>query len=61
MADKKITSRILREMSETMRGLDRCEQKSTSQPGELKKDVEGKAQQAKGGGEIRADKSQASK
>jgi len=46
-------------MSETMRGLDRCEQKNMSQLEKLNKNTKGKTQQAKGVVEIRADKSQA--
>ncbi len=61
MEDKKSTNRILHEMSETMRGLDRCEQKNVSQLEKLKKNTKGKTQQAKGVDEIRADKCQASK
>lgn len=61
MADKKSTNRILHEMSETMRGLDRCEQKNMSQLEKLKKNTKGKTQQAKDVIEIRADTSQASK
>lgn len=61
MADKKSTNRIRHEMRETMRGLDRCEQKNVRQLEKLKKNTKGKTQQTKGVDEIRADKSQASK
>ena len=47
MADKKSTSRIISEMSETIRGLDRCEARTANKLEKFKKEVKAKAQQTK--------------
>jgi hypothetical protein len=60
MTDKKSTSRIINEMSETMRGLDRCEARTANRLGQFKKGIKTKAQQTKRVNEATTEKSHTS-
>jgi hypothetical protein len=61
MANKKSTSRIIYEMDQTMRGLDRCEALITSKMGKFKRGVKDETRETKSVDDITPEKCHTSK